>query len=191
MQALPVSCNYAALPYPHADRSILLEHARFVYNLQEGDTHSEDSDDTDNYRWDSDDSLVSSSRRRRHAPKPHRKRMSILTNQYFDIPSYENGFEYSIPGKPDSQRRFFQSVARWDARTQMVVIPRRDVLPSPGHYSRSSNLIRRPTLGKPGYLEDYIVNVDIGIEKDITDEEDETTDVPETESGGDDEMSLE
>lgn len=101
----------------------LIEHARFVYNLQEAETRSEDSDDPEAYRWDSDDSVASSSRRRRHVPKGSKKRMSILTNQHFDIPSYENGFEYAILGKPDTRRRFFQSVARWDARFQKIMIP--------------------------------------------------------------------
>ena len=101
------------------------EHARLVYNLQEGENNSEDSDDPDNYGWASDDSHASSSisRRRRYVPKV-RKRMSILSNQHFDIPSYENGFEYALPGKPDTRRRFFQSVARWDARSQQVIISR-------------------------------------------------------------------
>jgi histone deacetylase 1/2 len=58
--------------------------------------------------------------------------MSILTNQHFDIPSYENGFEYALPGKSDSRRRFFQSVARWDARYEKVIVPKLNgvVLPS-------------------------------------------------------------
>jgi len=61
--------------------------------------------------------------------------MSILTNQHFDIPSYENGFEYARPGKPDTRRRFFQSVARWDARYERVMVPKymRAVLPSSEH----------------------------------------------------------
>lgn len=105
-----------------------------MYNLQEGDNNSEDSDDPDNYRWASDDSHASSSisRRRRHVPKA-KKRMSILSNQHFDIPSYENGFEYAIPGKSDSRRRFFQSVARWDAQYQQVLVSRHglDDMPSP------------------------------------------------------------
>jgi histone deacetylase 1/2 len=175
--------HYATLPCSHADSlAIFLEHARFVYNLQDGETHSDDSDDPDNYRWDSDDSLVSSSRRRRrrHAPKPHKKRMSILTNHYFDIPSYENGFEYSIHGKPESRRRFFQTVARWDARAQKVVIPNPNALPSPDlrliHYSKFP------------YFDGYVK--DIGIEKDSADEDEDITDSAETDSE-DEEMSLE
>jgi len=82
---------------------------------KEAENHSDDSDDPDAYRWDSDDSVASSSRRRRLAPRASKKRLSILTNQYYDIPSYENGFEYAVPGKPETRRRFFQRVARWDA----------------------------------------------------------------------------
>ncbi|KAF7982642.1 hypothetical protein HWV62_27079 [Athelia sp. TMB] len=98
------------------------QHARLVYNLQEADLASDDSD-AESYRWDSDDSMGSSSRRRRRHPRPGKKRMSIMNNQVYDIPSYENGFEYAVSGKPETRRRFFQSVARWDARYQKVVIP--------------------------------------------------------------------
>lgn len=98
------------------------EHARFVYNLQETESRSEDSDGSDAYRWDSDDSHASSSRRQRHVPKVSKKRMSIISNQHFDIPSYENGFESAVPGRPNSRRRFFQSVARWDAGYQKVMV---------------------------------------------------------------------
>lgn len=116
------------------DTDCFSEHARLVYNLQEGENNSEDSDHPDNYGWASDDSRASSSisRRRRYVPKV-KKRMSILSNQHFDIPSYENGFEYALLGKPDTRRRFFRSVARWDAQCQQAFIsrPGMDDMPSP------------------------------------------------------------
>lgn len=65
--------------------------------------------------------------------------MSIINNQVYDIPSYENGFEYAVSGKPETRRRFFQSVARWDSRYQKVVVPGRtsQVLPRAALLGRS------------------------------------------------------
>jgi len=163
------------------------QHARFVYNLQETDTHSDDSDDPDVYRWDSDDSVASSSRRRRYAPKASKKRMSILTNQYYDIPSYENGFEYAIAGKPESRRRFFQSVARWDARYQEVVVPGRDVIPLP-HLDR---LMKSP-VRTPRYSDDDVVGGgDVGEEDGSAEEDDEVSGDLETESGYEEDYMVE
>ncbi|KIL60950.1 hypothetical protein M378DRAFT_109690 [Amanita muscaria Koide BX008] len=90
------------------------QHARYVYDLQESETTSEDSSSES---WDSDTSAVSMTRRRRSSrfiTKPPRKRISILTNQYFEIPSCEQqpGFGYLECGAPpskNSKRRFFQS----------------------------------------------------------------------------------
>lgn len=169
---------------------IRLEHARFVYNLQEAETHSEDSDDPDGYRWDSDNSVASSSRRR-HAPKAPKKRMSILTNQYYDIPSYENGFECAVPGKSDSRRRFFQSVARWDTRYQKVVVPGRAVSPLPKNlYPREEP---QPPVIAPGprYFDDEGVVGDWGDDNGSAEDDGEaTSDALETESGDGEEMSV-
>lgn len=134
--------------------------------MQESETRSEDSEDPDAYRWDSDDSLASS-RRRRHVQKASKKRMSILTNQHFDIPSYENGFEYAIPGKPDTRRRFFQSVARWDARFQRVMVPSSEP-PSP-------EILQRPNIPINMYTMDDLPNGhgNFGGGTEVNEEEDE------------------
>jgi len=97
----------------------LAQHIRYVYDIQESDTTSEDSDDES---WHSDDSAVSSRRRRsaRFINKSSRKRMSMLTNQYFEIPSWEQGFSHLECGAPPSKsakRRFFQSNGVWDDMT--------------------------------------------------------------------------
>jgi len=164
------------------------QHARFVYNLQETDTHSDDSDNPDVYRWDSDDSVASSSRRRRHAPKPSKKRMSILTNQYYDIPSYENGFEYAIAGKPESRRRFFQSVARWDARYQQVVVPGREAMPPlPAHlYRTSESPVRRSR-----YSDEDVLSGEGREEDRSVGEDDEASGALETESGYNEDCMIE
>jgi histone deacetylase 1/2 len=155
-----------------------------VYDLQGGETHSEDTDDPDKYRWDSDDSVVSSSRRRRHthAPKSYKKRMSILTNQYFDIPSYENGFEYAIPGQPDSRRRYFQTVARWDVRAQMVVLPGRNMPPIPN--------FRRRRMASPPRMSRYSDDERGEEEESSMEEDDNAPDEATTESGDDEDMST-
>lgn len=158
--------------------------------MQEAETHSEDSDELDGSRWDSDNSIASSSRKR-HAPKVSKKRMSILTNQYYDIPSYENGFEYAIPDKPESQRRFFQSVARWDSRYQRVVVPGREISPIPKSlYSRHES---RPAVvtSRARYLDDE----EFGDEEEedvgsMVDDEEVTSDTSETESGDVEEISV-
>ncbi|PFH47132.1 hypothetical protein AMATHDRAFT_68389 [Amanita thiersii Skay4041] len=112
----------------------LAQHVRYVYDLQESDTTSEDSDDDS---WDSDDSEVSIRRRRsaRHITKqPTRKRMSLLTGQYFDVPSYE-GFSHYECGAPPSKaarRRFFQSSAQWDGNYGRVMLGQNGARVSPG-----------------------------------------------------------
>jgi len=176
--------------------TIQSEHARFVYNLQESETHSDDSDDPDAYRWDSDDSITSSSRRRRHVPKVLKKRMSILTNQYYDIPSYENGFEYATPGKPDSRRRFFQSVARWDVGYHKVVIPGQPVLPIPEHvHSREESLSGysdHASFNPMGNGFSVLGNPHRHVDEDgdDNDDNDEASGALETESEGDEGASL-
>ena len=109
--------------------------------------------------------------------------MSIITNQYYDIPSYENGFEYAIFGKPDSRRRFFQSVSRWDARHRRVVIPGRDALSFPKHiYGPEESLAGTPQCSEDGSLDGEEGEMEGGME-----EEDEAFDALQTESDDDDE----
>jgi len=49
--------------------------------------------------------------------------MSLLTNQYIDVPTHDPGprqYEPSKPGKL-SKRRFFQSGARWDETVEQLL----------------------------------------------------------------------
>ncbi|KAF9524494.1 histone deacetylase RPD3 [Crepidotus variabilis] len=116
----------------------LAQHARYVYNLQDSDTTT---DESENESWDSDDSNASTNWRRgpyrassvgasasssrvngrgSQPPTPNprythaeKKRMSLLTGQYFDVPSHEGGFAPDLPStgplRTASRRRFFQS----------------------------------------------------------------------------------
>lgn len=111
------------------------EHARYVYNLQESSSASSDSDGEES--WDSDDS--SSSWRRQSNGRSRssvagksirngstangsgnngsRKRMSLLTNRYFDVPVQENGFGHFECGAPlgkNVKRKFFNYPEKWD-----------------------------------------------------------------------------
>ncbi|KAJ3562842.1 hypothetical protein NP233_g9325 [Leucocoprinus birnbaumii] len=111
----------------------LAQHARYVYTLQESSSASEDEDEDS---WESDDSSNSQVRRTRSRSKPStsantnangnattngssiangtsRKRMSLITNRYFDVPAHENGFSHYDCGAPlgkNTKRRFFN----WD-----------------------------------------------------------------------------
>jgi len=96
----------------------IAEHVRYVYNLQDGDSTTDESEDSD--AWESDESTLSwrlsnrvNGRRSSQSPLPssisNKKRMSLLTGQYFDIPEepeyahYTCGVDTSRPTK----RRFF------------------------------------------------------------------------------------
>ena len=107
-----------------------IEHTRYVYNLQDTDTTTEDSEGSDS--WDSDESSGSQNNWRRgpyrsssasringrytqHQPQytstAERKRMSLITGKYYDIPIHENGFSHfdgsTSIGKQPTKRRFF------------------------------------------------------------------------------------
>ena len=116
---------------------IHIEHAKYVYNLQDIDTTT-DSESSDS--WDSDESSGSQNNWRRgpyrssfssrvngrytqHQPPytstAERKRMSILTGKYYDIPIHENGFSHfdgsTSIGKQPTKRRYFPDVpGKWD-----------------------------------------------------------------------------
>ena len=100
-----------------------IEHTRLVYNLQESET-SEVSD-LDSSKEDSDNSTAT--RRRRQYIKASKKRMSLLTGQYFDVPSQEERYGHYEHGAPSksSRRRFFASLARWDPRAEKVFVGER------------------------------------------------------------------
>jgi hypothetical protein len=89
---------------------VLKEHSRMLYKMQEAEVDS-DSDD------DSDLSVYSRSRRgrghvtRRAPARSGKKRMSILTNQYVELPPDEEYTDFAgfDPHRP-TIRRFFGAV---------------------------------------------------------------------------------
>ena len=112
------------------------EHAKYVYNLQDTDTTTEESEGSDS--WDSDESSSSQNHWRRgpyrssstsringrhtqhqYTSTAERKRMSLITGKYYDIPIHENGFSHfdgsTSIGKQPTKRRFFPDApGRWD-----------------------------------------------------------------------------
>lgn len=106
-----------------------IEHARYIYNLQENaDAPSSESEEDS---WDSDDSGASWRKpvgrrvNKQHAAASNKKRMSLLTGQYYDVPVHENGFghyECGMAPVKSTRRRFFQSGARWDEGFERVLV---------------------------------------------------------------------
>jgi histone deacetylase 1/2 len=106
------------------------EHARFVYNLQQADTS--DSDDLDSSRWDSDESTSTrrTHYRRNYIPKStNKRRMSLLSGQYFDVPVHDQGYGHYEHGAPTKagKRRFFKSEARWDEVFERVLVAKQGI----------------------------------------------------------------
>ncbi|GBE80179.1 histone deacetylase RPD3 [Sparassis latifolia] len=112
----------------------LAQHTRFVYGLQ--DVLASDDSEQESLSDESSSSRRVRSRSRRHM-RSDRKRMSIVTGQYFDVPRVEEGgYGYYDMGcghevkpgilkGPNFKRRFFQSIAEWDPQLQKIQkIPR-------------------------------------------------------------------
>ncbi|TFK43975.1 histone deacetylase RPD3 [Crucibulum laeve] len=125
----------------------LAQHSRYIYNLQESDTTSSDSDEQDS--WDSDESTHNwqhSSRRvnKQHSASTNRKRMSLITNQYYDVPVHDHSFSHfdagALPTK-GGQRRFFQSDARWDENFEQIMVGK-DASPLPRSFSLAALMER-------------------------------------------------
>lgn len=92
---------------------------RFIYDTRESATSSESEPDSDSDRSTSS-RLVSRSSRRQRALNG-KKRMSIATNQIFEIPDVHA----HLPASKSTKRRFFQSEsARWDETLRKVVVAR-------------------------------------------------------------------
>ncbi len=115
---------HTLLPFLRNPDICLTEHSRYLYQLQEPDTTTDESGGSDS--WDSDESSASaragwqrraqSSSRTRAGGAPGKRRMSLLTGQYFDVPAHEHGYEhYECGAAPmkSVKRRFFASAA-WD-----------------------------------------------------------------------------
>ncbi|ETW84192.1 hypothetical protein HETIRDRAFT_155388 [Heterobasidion irregulare TC 32-1] len=100
----------------------LAQHSRFVYNLQEPETVdslTDDSDDVDSYRYDSDEVL--SSQRQRPLRAGQRKRMSIVSNEWYTVPTLDH-FGYYEQNSERRKRRFFDSGLRWDSDARLAVM---------------------------------------------------------------------
>src|ERR1700733_6129185 len=73
--------------------------------------------------------------RRRTKNVSTRKRMSLLSGQYFDIPTHEHGYSHfesgAVPGKA-VKRRLFHSAARWDDVGERVSLSKLVVSPIVG-----------------------------------------------------------
>jgi histone deacetylase 1/2 len=120
-----------------------IEHARYVYNLEESESISEELEDGESSRWDSDDS--SSTRRngtrRRYNERASKKVMSIITNQYFDAPGQDSvcaQYEFGPVSGKTGKRRFFQSGARWDEAYERVFQGRGELMKVPGSMTLSA-----------------------------------------------------
>lgn len=104
----------------------LLGQSHRVYKMQD------DSGTTSGSSDDDDDASSTSSR---YPNRKGKKRMSILTNQYHDIPSkerrkeFEQEFELCAGAAPRPQKRkFFQSSALdWDRNVEKVIALNRDI----------------------------------------------------------------
>lgn len=111
----------------------LIEHARYLYDLQESESTA-DSEESESSDSDASSSTANHWRRTPYRSssvsrinKPHnlyphtsamdRKRMSIITGKYYEIPIQENGFGHydynTMPFKASTKRKFFQHTA-WD-----------------------------------------------------------------------------
>jgi len=122
----------------------LAQHTRFVYGLQDSSASSSSEPESDSDASDSRTSrAVNKSSRRRHV-RNGKKRMSIMTNQLYDIGhSHEKerleegpngyhdfGYGWAMPvssanatnARTNSRRRFFQSSAKWDDRLRRVLV---------------------------------------------------------------------
>jgi len=115
-----------------------------------------------------------------------------------DASPNENGFEYAVPGKPESRRRFFQSVARWDARYQTVIIPGRDPMPLLKYYRSDRSRAQSPPKKRRFYdrfrdiarAEEESQEEDEDEDDEEEEEDEETSRAIETEFGDDEDMSV-
>ena len=109
-----------------------IEHTRFVYDLQEATAAENESDEDDAESLSDDSSAGRRHRTSRHSRRRTRKRMSIMTNRYYDVPRLDEHGEEALPdlcagayangAKRAGRRRFFQSAARWDPVADKVLV---------------------------------------------------------------------
>ena len=101
-----------------------------MYQLQEADTREPDSDeseDLDSHRYDSADSTASRSRRGRQQRSRQKKRMSIMSNEWYEVPQlshsgyYDRGNDENAGSNKSGRIKYFESRLRWDADVRRVV----------------------------------------------------------------------
>ena len=93
-----------------------------------GGPDSDESEDIESLRYDSADSTASRSRQGQLQRSRQKKRMSIMSNEWYDVPQM-NHFGYYDRGngetvgsnKAGSRLRFFDSKLRWDVDARKVV----------------------------------------------------------------------
>lgn len=95
---------------------------RLVYRIQDSSTSSESEPESDSDRSTSSRHLNRSTRRQRG--RNAKKRMSITTNQVFEIPELHHSNQpWALPTSKGTKRRFFQNEsARWDEKLRRVVV---------------------------------------------------------------------
>jgi histone deacetylase 1/2 len=109
-----------------------LEHGRYVYHLQEVDARepeSDESEDFDSHRYDSADSTASRSRQGRLQRSRQRKRMSIMSNEWYEVPQlnhFGRGNDENVGNNKSGRLRFFDSGLRWDVDARRIV-PNSDI----------------------------------------------------------------
>ncbi|KAH9965753.1 histone deacetylase [Russula dissimulans] len=108
----------------------LAQHARYVYQTQEADAREPDSDESEDlefHRYDSADSTASRSRPGRSQRSRQKKRMSIMSNEWYDVPQlnhlgyYDSGNGETVSNNKSGRLRFFDSRLRWDVDARRVV----------------------------------------------------------------------
>ncbi len=101
-----------------------------MYQLQDADAREPDSDeseDFDSHRYDSADSAASRSRRGRQQRSRQKKRISIMSNEWYDVPQlnhsgyYDRGNDENVGSNRSGRIKFFGSRLRWDADVRRVV----------------------------------------------------------------------
>lgn len=101
-----------------------------MYQLQEAETrepNSDESEDLDSHRYDSADSTASRSRRGRQQRSRQKKRMSIMSNEWYEVPQlnhsghYDRGNDENVGSNKSGRIKYFESRLRWDTDVRRVV----------------------------------------------------------------------
>jgi histone deacetylase 1/2 len=99
-----------------------------VYLLQESrGPDSDESEDIESHRYDSADSTASRSRQGRLPRSRQKKRMSIMSNEWYDVPQmnhfgyYDRGNGETVGNNKSGRLRFFDSKLQWDVDARRIV----------------------------------------------------------------------